>query len=544
MSSEETLIQVRKDKHQEINNGTYPLASDPWELPFITHASIDHVLRMLTLLQSNGKLLASIAPTELGDTDKYIIRGRITALRKSGSISFIRLTDVTGAVQIIVSKAAFEGYEKLKLLDLGDIVEIGGRACQSKAGEMSLLAFTITVLTKAHRPPPEKFAGIADQELKYRKRYLDLMSSEETRARFIVRTYAIRAIREFMDKRNFLEVETPTLGAIASGANAKPFTTHHNALDVDMRLRIAPELNLKRLLVGGMDRVYEIGRNYRNEGIDTRHNPEFTMMESYQAYGNFSQLIKFTEQLIQHVISYLGMNLPPAALPFFKTWQSEATYDIWRFAEVYMSDAINKACLKAELSLSCSACELFCGGCFEDDIHRVNIENYNNERMLKIDMKALHNDMANATTPGEKWYALFEHVAEPFLTEDYRNESGSKSLPVLIKRFPKEVSPLARADDWRDSECDRFELFVDGRELANAFQELNDPEEQAIRLKEQLVASNKDPMDFDADYIEALEHGMPPAIGFGIGIDRLVMLLTNTTSIKDVILFPTLRPER
>jgi lysyl-tRNA synthetase class 2 len=544
MSSEETLIQVRKDKHQQINGGTYPLAKDPWEQPFITHTSIDQVQKFIGLLRGNGKLIASVLHTELGEADKYIIRGRISALRKSGAITFIRLTDVTGSLQIIVSKSSYLEYDSIKLLDLGDIIEVGGRACQSKTGEDSLLVFSIVVLTKAHRPPPEKFAGIADQELKYRKRYLDLMSSEETRARFIVRTYTLRAIREFMDKRSFLEVETPTLGAIASGANAKPFTTHHNALDIDMRLRIAPELYLKRLLVGGMERVYEIGRNYRNEGIDTRHNPESTMMESYQAYGNFSQLVKFTEQLIQHVVSYLGMNLPAVALPFFKKWQEEATYDIWRFTEVHMSDAISRACTKAELSLSCSSCELFCGGCFDDDIHRVNIENYNNERMLKIDMKALHADMANATTPGEKWYALFEHVAEPFLTEDYRNESGSKSLPVLIKRFPTEVSPLARADDRRPTECDRFELFVDGRELANAFQELNDPEEQALRLKEQLVASNKDPMDFDADYVEALEHGMPPAIGFGIGIDRLVMLLTNTSSIKDVILFPTLKPEK
>lgn len=544
MSSEDTLIQVRKDKHQEINGGNYPLASDPNVLPFITHASVAYVHRTLSLLRGTNKLVTSIIPEELDDSQKYIIRGRITALRKSGAITFIKLTDFSGSIQIIVSKTAYNQYDKLKLLDLGDIIEVGGRCCQSKTGEESLLAFSVTVLTKSHRPPPEKFAGIADQELKYRKRYLDLMSSEESRARFTVRTYAIRAIREFMEARDFMEVETPTLGSIASGANAKPFITHHNALDVDMRLRIAPELYLKRLLVGGMDRVYEIGRNYRNEGIDTRHNPEFTMMESYQAYGNFEQLIKFTERLIQHVVQYLTMQLPAHAMPFFKKWQSESSYDIWRFTEVHMIDAINRACQKAELSLQYSACELMCGGCFEDDISRVNIENYDNERVQKIDMKGLFNDMANATTPGEKWYALFEYVAEPFLTEDYRNPSGSHSVPVLVRNFPKEVSPLARAHDWKTAECERFELFVDGRELANAFQELNDPEEQALRFKEQLVANNKDAMDFDADYVEALEYGMPPAIGFGMGIDRLVMLLTNTTSIKDVILFPTLRPER
>ena len=533
MSSEETLIQVRKDKHQEINGGTYPLASDPAVLPFITHASIEYVQRMVSLLRGNNKLVASISPQDLGDSDKYIIRGRISALRKSGAITFIRLTDVTGSIQIIVSKAVYGDYDKIKLLDLGDIVEVGGRACQSKTGEDSLLAFSIAVLTKTHRPPPEKFAGIADQELKYRKRYLDLMSSEETRARFIVRTYAIRAIREFMEKRNFLEVETPTLGAIASGANAKPFITHHNALDVDMRLRIAPELYLKRLLVGGMDRVYEIGRNYRNEGIDTRHNPEFTMMESYQAYGNFNQLVKFTEQLIHHVVSYLGMNLPPAALSFLKKWQSEATYDIWTFVEIPMFSAVVKAMRIAGLDWVTP-----------HTVGQVHILDNDNPRLQKIDLKGLVHGLNEAVTEGEKLAVLFEYVAEPFLTEDYRNESGTKSRPVFITDYPKDISPLARAKDSDQTTCDRFELFVDGRELANAFQELNDPEEQALRFQEQLDANNKDPMDFDADYVEALEHGMPPAIGFGIGIDRLVMLLTNTSSIKDVILFPTLKPEK
>jgi len=539
MSSEENLIQVRKDKHQEINSGTYPLASDPATLPFITHTNIEHVRRMIDLLRNNGKLVTSVSPSELGDTDKYIIRGRIAALRKSGAITFIRVTDASGSIQVIVSKSAFDSYEKLKLLDLGDIVEIGGRACQSKTGEDSLLAFTVRVLTKAHRPPPEKFAGIADQELKYRKRYLDLMSSEESRARFTVRAYALRAIREFMESHTFLEVETPTLGAIASGANAKPFITHHNALDMDMRLRIAPELYLKRLLVGGLDRVYEIGRNYRNEGIDTRHNPEFTMMESYQAYGNFQQLVNFAKQLLQHVVSYLSNNLPPSAAPFYKRWLDEAPYEFYHCVDISMEQAALNALEKMDMRA-------------DEEFAIIEFNHLNDEappeavkrRTSGINWVAFHHLLGECQSRGERVALCFETFAEPFLVDDYRNESGNKSVPVFITDYPKDISPLARAKDSDPSICDRFELFVDGRELANAFQELNDPEEQALRFQEQLDANNKDPMDFDADYVEALEHGMPPAIGFGIGIDRLVMLLTNTTSIKDVILFPTLRPEK
>lgn len=540
MSSEETLIQVRREKHQELNGGTYPLAGDPSVLPFIPHNTVNYVQRMLNLLHGNKKLITSILPSELGDTDKYVVRGRISALRKSGAITFLRLTDFSGSVQIIFNKAAIMDYEKLKLLDLGDIVEIGGRACQSKTGEKSLLAFSVTVLTKTHRPPPEKFAGIADQELKYRKRYLDLMSSEETRARFTVRAYAIRAIRDFMEKKNFLEVETPTLGAIASGANAKPFITHHNALDVDMRLRIAPELYLKRLLVGGMDRVFEIGRNYRNEGIDTRHNPEFTMLESYQAYGNFHQLVYFTKQLIQHVTSYLTMKLPPHAASFYKTWWQEATYDLFYFAEVSMEQAVKSALQKMDMKA-------------DEEYAVIEFIHLNDEAPAEaikrrtgsgLNWVAFHHLLDQCQSRGERLALCFEFFAEPFLVEDYRTPSGSKSVPVFITEYPKDISPLARANDSDPTICDRFELFVDGRELANAFQELNDPDEQALRFQEQLDVNNKDPMDFDADYVEALEHGMPPAIGFGIGIDRLVMLLTNTTSIKDVILFPTLRPEK
>lgn len=537
MSSEETLIQVRQEKHQQINGGKYALASDPGELPFTKHTHISDCVSVMQQMQEAGTLVTSISHADLETSGKYMLRGRITAFRKSGAITFIKLTDITGSVQVIVSKAAYLDYDSLKLFDLGDIIEVGGHVCLSKTGEKSLLAFGLRMLTKAHRPPPEKFAGVADTELKYRKRYLDLMSSEESRARFIVRTYVLRAIREYMDGDGFLEVETPTLAAIASGANAKPFETHHNALDIPLRLRIAPELYLKKLLVGGMDRVYEIGRNYRNEGIDTRHNPEFTMMESYQAYGNFRDLITFSRLLLQYVDKYLDRNLPKVAAPYWEQWKKDRKFNFWQMEEVGMHDAVIRACGKAEVSLSIGGCELFCGGCVSDEVLGFTTNNTSNERLQKIDLGALSHALSEASSPGVQWGILFEHLAEPFLAEDYENR------PVFITRYPKSICPLARSNDHRTEECDRFELFVEGRELANAFQELNDPKEQARRFIDQLD-NHKDAADFDHDYIEALEHGMPPAIGFGIGIDRLVMLLTNTSSIKDVILFPTLRPEQ
>lgn len=536
MSSEETLMQVRREKHQQINQGKFPLASDPGVLPFVKHSTIVECVAAMVSMQEAGTLVTSISHADLETSGKYMLRGRITAFRKSGAITFIKLTDMTGSVQVIVSKSAYLDYDGLKLFDLGDVVEVAGHVCLSKTGERSVLAFGLRMLTKAHRPPPEKFAGVADTELKYRKRYLDLMSSEESRVRFMLRTYVLRAIREFMDGQHFLEVETPTLAAIASGANAKPFETHHNALDIPLRLRIAPELYLKRLLVGGMDRVYEIGRNYRNEGIDTRHNPEFTMMESYQAYGNFPELISFTKNLLQHVVKYLDWKLPDAT--YWEQWKKEQKFSFWQCVEVGMHEAIMKACSKAEVGLSESGCELYCGGCVSCDVHKVEPWQTINHRRDKIDLDGLNYLLSQTKDPGEKWMLLFERLAEPFLVEDY------DSCPVFITRYPKSVCPLARANDHRSNECDRFELFVEGRELANAFQELNDPDEQALRFKEQLEAGGKDPMAFDADYVEALQHGMPPAIGFGMGIDRLVMLLTNTSSIKDVILFPTLRPEQ
>lgn len=522
MSAEETLIQVRQEKHQQLNGRTYPLATP----------AIYNVAALLMLGFTAPK--TSLNPQELDSP--ALLHGRISAFRKSGGISFVKLTDHTGSLQLIATKSVLQDYDRLQLLDLGDIIEVKGPTCLSKTGEKSLLITEWRLLTKAHRPPPEKFAGIADPELKSRKRYLDLMSSEESRARFTVRTYVLRAIRAFMELEEFLEVETSTLNSIASGANAKPFITHHNALDIDLRLRIAPELYLKRLLVGGMDRVFEIGRNYRNEGIDTRHNPEFTMMESYQAYGRFPELLIFTKGLIQFVNNYCQARLPKWALTYFNQWVQARSFTFTDYVEVSMYDAVGQACAKAELGLYWSP--------DYSDIESVNFTDPNNQRLQKIDVKGMFHAITECQSLGEKIATLFEFVAEPFLTEDYRTADGKYSLPVFITEYPEEICPLARANDAKPHVCDRFELFIDGRELANAFQELNDPDVQAQAFHDQLQNNNKDPMDYDADYVEALQYGMPPAIGFGMGIDRLVMLMTNTSSIKDVILFPTLRPSK
>lgn len=524
MPTEETLIETRQAKHQDANGGIYPLASDG--------STIDSVLIEFDKYGEDSSLIpVTVDPNEVGGLTETL-HGRLTTFRKSGALTFLRITDSTGSIQLIATKMHLANYTDLKSLDLGDIIEVIGKLAWSKTHERSVLVISWRLLSKAVRPPPEKFIGIQDTELKYRHRYLDLMSSEESRARFVVRSYIIKGIRNFMDRLHFLEVETSTLSSIASGANANPFVTKHKALDIDLRLRIAPELNLKRLLVGGMDRVYEIGRAYRNEGIDTRHNPEFTIMESYQAYGTFPELLSKTRYLLTDVDLYLKNELPRNILPFFLTWKEQRNFS-WDFVEVPMSKAVELACIKAGISLSVT----------DSLMVRIDDMAHPNERLQKIDIKALFDFLDSGPhTVGNVISFLFEHVAEPFLVDDYRTDDGKYSRPVFITEHPKEISPLARSNDSNPLITDRFELYIDGRELANAFQELNDPMEQALRFQEQLVNNKKDPMAYDADYIQALEQGMPPAIGFGMGIDRLAMLLTGTTSIKDVILFPTLRP--
>lgn len=438
------------------------------------------------------------------------VAGRMMLKRVMGKASFATLQDASGRIQIFLDRntvgedvyAAFKGW------DIGDIVAVEGRVFKTNKGELSVHAATIRLLAKSLRPLPDKFHGVADQELRYRQRYVDLIMTEETRRTFIARSKAIGSIREYMLEAGFLEVETPMLHPIPGGAAARPFVTHHNALDMDMYLRIAPELYLKRLIVGGFERVFEVNRNFRNEGVSPRHNPEFTMMEFYAAYTDYRWLMDFTETLIRQaaiaatgsaVLQYQGRTLdlaqPFARLTIVQAIQKHAP----QYTEAQLHDA---EFLRTEL-------------------RRLGAD---------VDGPAL----ARAGVGGLQ-LALFEETAEAKLWD-----------PTYIIDYPVEVSPLARASDRNPEITERFELFITGREIANGFSELNDPEDQAARFMQQVEqkdAGDEEAMYYDADYIRALEYGMPPTGGCGIGIDRLVMLLTDSPSIRDVILFPHLRKE-
>lgn len=538
--SEEKLIEVRRQKHMQANGGTYPLAKGT--------ESIDDAIGLTLIMRAkhpNFQIQTTIDFSDLESDDEITIHGRITNFRKTGAITFIKIQDSTDSIQLIASRAAALQYKELSNLDLGDIIETTGKVVYSKTNELSLLIRHWTLLSKAARPLPEKFHGINDTELKYRKRYLDLICSPESKEVFKARSLLINSIRHYLINQDFLEVETSTLNVINSGANAKPFTTHHNALDIDLNLRIAPELYLKRLIVGGYDKVFEIGRNYRNEGLSTRHNPEFTMLEFYQAYGNFSALLKYGADILSNVeasLNHYYQSKRTEVRSIYERWVSQRSFTLSSYREVPMWDAVVHACAKAGLLLSPSIHPLLEGYCKGDHL-LIEVTDINNERLKKINVKGLFDKLANETiTSGEIIGTVFEYVAEPFLIEDYRTEDGLLSVPVFITQFPTELCPLARAMDKAPTLCDRFELYIDGIEIANAFQELNDPEEQRARFIDQLESKQQDAMDIDNDYIEALEYGMPPTIGFGLGIDRLVMLLTNSASIKDVILFPTMKP--
>jgi lysyl-tRNA synthetase class 2 len=436
--------------------------------------------------------------------------GRMMLKRVMGKASFATVRDGSGQIQFFITPADVDEstYEAFKKWDLGDIVAARGVLFRTNKGELSVRCTELRLLSKSLRPLPDKFHGLADQEMRYRQRYVDLIVTPEARKTFVARTKAVASIRKFMSDASFMEVETPMLHPIPGGAAAKPFVTHHNALDMQMFLRIAPELYLKRLVVGGFERVFEINRNFRNEGVSPRHNPEFTMMEFYAAYTDYTWLMGFTEQLIRQAaidalgtatITYQGRELD-LSKPFHRLTITQA---IQKYAPHYTDAQLNDAALlRAELK-------------------KFGIDT-NQPAFLNAGLGALQ-------------LALFEETAEAQLWE-----------PTYIIDYPIEVSPLARASDTREGVTERFELFMTGREIANGFSELNDPEDQAARFKKQVEqkdAGDEEAMFFDADYIRALEYGMPPAGGCGIGIDRLVMLLTDSPSIRDVILFPHLRRE-
>ncbi|HTJ94314.1 MAG TPA: lysine--tRNA ligase [Pararobbsia sp.] len=453
------------------------------------------------------------------DTDKealeaapleVAIAGRMMLKRVMGKASFATVKDGSGQIQFFITPADVgeAAYDAFKKWDLGDIFAARGVLFRTNKGELSVRCTELRLLSKSLRPLPDKFHGLADQEMRYRQRYVDLIVTPEARDTFIARTKAIASIRRFMADANFLEVETPMLHPIPGGAAAKPFVTHHNALDMQMFLRIAPELYLKRLVVGGFERVFEINRNFRNEGVSPRHNPEFTMMEFYAAYTDYRWLMDFTESVIRQAatdalgsatITYQGRELD-LSKPFHRLTICEA---IQKYAPDYTDAQLaDVAFLKAELK--------------------------------KFGVNTNDATFLNAGA-GSLQLALFEETAESQLWE-----------PTFIIDYPVEVSPLARASDTQPGITERFELFITGREIANGFSELNDPEDQAARFKKQVEqkdAGDEEAMYYDADYIRALEYGMPPTGGCGIGIDRLVMLLTDSASIRDVILFPHLRKE-
>jgi lysyl-tRNA synthetase class 2 len=458
-----------------------------------------------------GELLAKYDDKTKEELEEPHIRvkiaGRMMTRRIMGKASFSHLQDMSGQMQVYVARDNLpEGVynDQFKKWDIGDILGAEGYLFKTQTGELSVKVDNIRLLTKALRPLPEKFHGIADQEIKYRQRYLDLIMSQQSRDVFLIRSKVVGYIRNFLIERQFLEVETPMMQVIPGGATARPFTTHHNALDMDMFLRIAPELYLKRLVVGGFERVFEINRNFRNEGLSTRHNPEFTMLEFYQAYAEYHELMDLTEEMLRGIAQeVLGQTVI--------TYQGEE-YDFGKpFARMTVFDSILH---------------------FNPDLTAENIST--REAALKVaeDLKIPVKDSYGL---GKIQIEIFEKTVESRLLN-----------PTFITAYPVEVSPLARRNDNDPHVTDRFEFFVGGREIANGFTELNDAEDQAARFQQQVnekEAGDDEAMHFDADYITALEHGMPPTAGEGIGIDRLVMLFTDSPSIRDVLLFPHMRPK-
>ncbi len=446
------------------------------------------------------------AETLEGQAHTVTVAGRMMLKRVMGKASFATVRDCTGTMQYFLSAAEMgpEAYAEFKTLDIGDIIGAEGVIFKTHRGELSIRVKKLRLLSKAIRPLAEKFKGLSDQEICYRQRYLDLIMNDESRERFIKRSKIVSEIRSFMIANRFMEVETPMLHPIPGGANAKPFITHHNALDMDMYLRIAPELYLKRLVVGGFERVFELNRNFRNEGVDVRHNPEFTMMEFYATYWTYKDQMDFTEGLLRHVaeavtgsslVHYQGMDID-LGKPFARMTPREA---ILKNAPQY------------------------------------TVEQLDDEAFLRNELKRLGAPQPDYVGRGALEMALFEEVAEAKLLQ-----------PTFIIDYPVEISPLARASDADPSITERFELYIAGRETANGFSELNDPEDQAARFRAQADAKahgDDEAMYYDADYIRALEFGLPPTGGCGIGIDRFAMLLTDAPSIRDVLLFPHMRPE-
>jgi lysyl-tRNA synthetase, class II len=489
---ENKLIALRREKLKTLRETGQPFAND---------------FRRDSLAADLLERFAELSAEALEEKDVSVnLAGRLMTKRVMGKASFAHMQDMSGRIQIFLQRDALaEGsYEAFKGWDLGDIISIHGRLFKTKTGELSVRVETVRLLTKSLRPLPEKFHGLTDPETIYRQRYLDLLMNEESKRVFILRSAIIRHIRAFLDERGFLEVETPMMQVIPGGARARPFITHHNALDMDLYLRIAPELYLKRLVVGGFEKVYEINRSFRNEGLSTKHNPEFTMIEFYQAYADYHDLMDLTETLIRSISTHL-----------LKSQQIEYQGNSYDLSQPFKRMTVADSILVFNPELTHTA--LY-------DLSEVK------RYATKLGIKINPNDGL-----GKIQTEIFEKTVEGQLIE-----------PTFITEYPAEVSPLARRNDQNPFITDRFEFFIAGRELANGFSELNDPEDQAERFKRQVEdkdSGDDEAMHFDADYIKALEYGMAPTAGEGIGIDRLVMFFTDSPSIRDVILFPHMRKE-
>ena len=440
------------------------------------------------------------------DPIRVKVAGRMMAKRVMGKASFAQLQDMSGRIQLFLQRDSLPDgvYQAFKGWDMGDIIGAEGELFKTKTGELSVRVESIRILTKSLRPLPEKFHGLADQEIRYRQRYVDLIMNDVSRNTFRMRSRIVQYMREYLNHLDYLEVETPMMQAIPGGATARPFTTYHNTLDMDLFLRIAPELYLKRLVVGGYEKVYEINRNFRNEGLSTRHNPEFTMLEFYQAYSDYHDLMDLTEDLLRSMAKHLHGST---------TIEYQGSqYDFGKpFQRISVHDAILH---------------------YNPELAAADIDDLEKAKRVAGDLGIPVKDGYGL---GKVQIEIFEKTVE-----------GQLDDPTFITAYPTEVSPLARRNDNDPFVTDRFEFFVGGRELANGFSELNDAEDQAERFRQQVAdkeAGDLEAMHFDADYIRALEHGMPPTAGEGIGIDRLVMLFTDSASIRDVLLFPHMRPE-
>ena len=471
IGGEEGIIEERRKKLELLREKNQAYLNDFFKDHYAANLSYEYALLSKEDLEEKNITDISVA-------------GRVVLKRVMGNASFATIRDSSGDIQIYVSKNTVDQdiYEDFKTWDLGDIIGVEGKLFKTRTDELTIEASKVILLTKSIRPMPDKFKGLADIETRYRQRYLDLMSNEESKKVFMDRTKVVESMRSSLKDRDFIEVETPMMHPIPGGAVARPFITNHNALDRDLYLRIAPELYLKRLLVGGFERVFEINRSFRNEGLSTKHNPEFTMLEYYEAYTSLDRTISFTEDMIKKAAEEVNKSLQ-------LQW-GEDSIDLSSFRKANLSDLVL-------------------------------------EENLELTEKSLQ-EMG-----GKNLLELFEETVEAKLIQ-----------PTFVIGYPVEVSPLSRRNNDNPEIADRFELFIGGKEIANGFCELNDPDDQAERFKDQVKAKDagdKEAMAYDEDYVIALEHGMPPAVGVGIGIDRLVMLITNQTSIRDVLLFPQMK---